>query len=400
MTTHNQPSNKRVLRLFFALTCVAVLNSSSQSFAQTIQWQPEQQISFGSTHAFTPRVFAVGDTTHIFWIAPSPTRCYYVRSTDAGVSFSQPRMVYADSGVLLNSGSTRNISVNDNYVYILWRTCDTCSGNTFWATFRRSTDAGSTFEQYQKVFPVSGASALTASDSVVLFRWSNRSLTEDWIALSYDYGTTWQHIPFWFRNFQQLKLARNHLHMTESAEGTQSLEVAYRYSADLGTTWTNQLILSTIDNYTSDVTNAALKANSEGMPYVAWRDGKYGGTNPFVGSILLRHSTDTGTFWYPESLLTQIPSGAFPSIAIENDLVGVVWSNESQPFQGISLRFSTDRGETWLPHIAVSDSSRTASEADISLSRNRVYVVWSDRRTGVSQIYLRRGSVLNNLSEH
>lgn len=386
-------SVKRNSLFILGLTAVAALSLSHQVSAQNIVWQPEQQISFGTTQAYTPRVFADGDTVHIFWISPSPTRCYYVRSTDAGISFSQPSTVYADSGVLQNSGSTQHITVHNSYIYVLWSTCDTCDGQRYWATFRRSTDAGVTFEPYQKLFPASTGTTISAYDSVVVFRWSNRLLTQYWVALSFDYGATWQDIPFHFQYFQKLHLAGNHLHLTEAAEGTVRLEVAYRYSSDLGATWTNQHILSTVDNYGSDASSAVIAGTAEGNVYVDWTDGKYGGTNSFVGSNLLRRSTDIGVNWQLETVLTDTPSSISPSVAIGGDLVGVVWSNESQPFQGVSLRISTDSGATWLPHIAVSDSSRRAGDPDISISRQKIYVVCADRRTGLSQIYLRRGII-------
>lgn len=182
--------------------------------------------------------------------------------------------------------------------------------------------------------------------------------------------------------------------MTEAALGTPSLEVAYRYSSNFGASWSDQIILSTVDIYGSDASSAAMGATKEGKVYVDWTDGKYGGTNPFVGSNILRRSTDAGGSWNPEALLTDIPSSISPSIAIDGNIIGVVWNNESQPFEGISLRVSTDTGATWLPHIAVSDSVRPASHADIAISGNRLYVGWSDERTGIRQIYLRRGTFI------
>jgi len=378
-------------KIFFLL----VYFSFTLSYAQNIPWKPEQQVGFDTVNLTGARVFAMGDTVHVFWkqYIEQGNRAYYIRSTDGGESFSPPRTVWADSGVLQNSGSTKHITVHNNYLYVLWSTCDTCDAQHKWATFRRSTDAGVTFEQYNKLFPAAFAISITAYDSLAAFLWANRTLTEYWLALSYDYGSTWQNIPFQFQYFQKLHLAGNHLHLTEAAEGTVRLEVAYRYSSDFGTTWTNQHILSTVDNYGSDASSAATVATIEGNVYVDWTDGKYGGTNSFVGSNLMRHSTDIGVNWQPEVVLTDIPSSISPSVAIAGGVVGIVWNNESQPFQGISLRISTDSGVTWLPHIAVSDSSRPAAEADISISGQKIYVVWSDRRTGLSQIYLRRGTM-------
>jgi hypothetical protein len=379
-------------KIFFLL----VYFSFTVSYAQNIYWKPEQQVGFDTVNLTGARVFAFGDTVHVFWqqYIEQGNRAYYIRSTDGGDLFSPPRTVWADSGVLQNSGSTQHITVHNNYIYVLWSTCDTCDSYRNWATFRRSTDAGVTFEPFEKLFPAAFAISITAYDSLVAFIWSDRTLTEYWLALSFDHGSTWQNIPSQFQYFQKLHLAGNHLHLTEAAEGTVRLEVAYRYSSDFGTTWTNQHILSTVDNYGSDASSVASVATIEGNVYVDWTDGKYGGTNPFVGSNLIRHSTDIGVNWQSEVVLTDTPSSISPSVSIEGGVVGIVWNNESQPFQGISLRISTDSGATWLPHIAVSDSSRPAAQAEISISRQKIYIVWADRRTALSQIYLRSGKLI------
>jgi hypothetical protein len=103
-------------------------------------------------------------------------------------------MVYADSGVVRNSGVTRNIAVHSRFIYVQWSTCDTCDGSHEWATFRRSVDAGHTFEPFRRLFPANnGWATITADDSLVLFRWTERPLTPAWLAISSDYAVAWQH---------------------------------------------------------------------------------------------------------------------------------------------------------------------------------------------------------------
>ena len=134
--------------------------------------------------------------------------------------------------------------------------------------------------------------------------------------------------------------------------------------------------------------------------YVDWTDGKYGGTNLFVGSEILRCSTDAGTSWSSEAVLTDTPSSSFPSIAIEsiaspeNERVAVVWHNESQPFLGVSLKLSTDAGVSWLPHIAVTDSTHQTLTTDVAIAGDKIHVVWEGREPGVpDQIFYRRGLI-------
>lgn len=83
---------KSLLRV---LLTVFVLSSSS-SMAQTIQWEPERQITFDSTDIFISRVFATGDTVHIFW-QRFPHMIYYSRSTDGGETFSGALSITSDT---------------------------------------------------------------------------------------------------------------------------------------------------------------------------------------------------------------------------------------------------------------------------------------------------------------
>ena len=348
-------------------------------YAQTILWQPEEQISKDTVDLGSPRVFALGDTVHVFWTQyiGEGNGAYYIRSTDRGITFSPPRRVWPEE--LDNDGSTQNITVHNSIIYILWRTCDTCDAHHSWVTFRRSTDAGLTFEPYRRLFPARIGSGITADDSLVVFRWSTRPPDRDSLAISVDYGVTWQSKPFWFQNFQMLCLAGSHLHMTEAANGTSQLEVGYRYSSDFGSTWNNEYVLSTADDYTSQT--PSMRASRDGRVWVTWSDGKYGGTSLFVGSTLLRYSTDAGTTWSQEFCLTQIPSASSPSEGIEtpqstdHERVAVVWHNESQPFLGVSLALSTDAGASWRAPMAVSDSNIQTFYPDVALSGGTVHVV-------------------------
>jgi hypothetical protein len=195
------------------------------------------------------------------------------------------------------------------------------------------------------------------------------------------------------RNFQQLRLIDNLLHLVQPALGTLRHEVSYSYSTDFGGTWSPETILSTVDIYPSDETQ--IDGTNDGRVLVVWNDGKYGTTNGFVGSIILRRSIDTTRSWEPEILLTSIPSAGSPRLAVQGSIIGIVWHNESQPFLGISLCLTTDGGTTWLPSFEVSDSSTQSLEPDIAIDGNMISVVWFKRFPGVpDQIYLRRGHIM------
>jgi hypothetical protein len=380
---------------FLPLISGVMLLFSPSSFAQPIIWQPEQRLSFDTYNSGSPRVFAQGETIHVFWGRSLSGEKLYIRSTDAGLAWSSPVSIYSDR--VGNSGSTSNIVMAGRNIYILFQTCDTCQGNpyNYWVTLRRSTDAGESFEPYRLLFPGSPGSpgSVTAIDSLVVFKYALPNDPNAYLNVSPNYGETWQSVPLQFRNFQRLRLINHRLHITQPATGVSRAEVSYSFSDDLGGSWNLEVMLSTVDIYPSD--QHQMDGTNNSNIFVVWNDGKYGTTNGFVGSTIARRSVDSSRSWQPEMLLTALPSAGSPRIAVESQFVGVVWHNESQPFLGVSLSLSTNVGMTWLPHIAVSDSSIQTLYPDIDIDNDRVYVVWAKRLPSMpDQIYFRSGRII------
>jgi hypothetical protein len=191
------------------------------SFAQsTIVWDPERSMSVDTNSVGGTRIFAVGNTLHLFW-QPSPLQgdyMIYVRSVDAGLTWSQPRNVWADT--LTNSGSTDRIAVSGPHLYLFWVTCDTCDGqpNHYLVTFRKTSNGGTTFEPYVRLFP-RNTGFITTSDSVVVRLYFTSQISN--LQVSTDFGISWETKPFALRNFQKAVLDDSHiLHMIQPAVGT------------------------------------------------------------------------------------------------------------------------------------------------------------------------------------
>ncbi len=354
-------------------------------YAQSVLFLPEQRITIDTFYNYTPRILAEGDTIQIFFHQAG--HAMHVRSTDGGASWSQPRNIYSDT--LANNGVTRRIVSARENIYAVWTTCDTCrSQSNFWTTFRRSTNAGATFENYTRLFPATPFS-LTASDSVVLFQYAPPAGGGFRLLISTNRGIDWESKPVHSRAFQDFFLYENHLHLFQTGDNLPRFEILYSSSTNLGTSWGDEVLLSTNDGWLSY--KPAFSGTENQIIHLVWMDGKYGSTSGFSTSVLFRWSSDYGATWQPEQLLTSIPSALDPRISSQNNFVGVVWANEAQPFRGVSLRFSTNRGMNWLAEYPVSDSMVQAGGPDISISRNKLHVVWSDDRTGRAQIFYRQG---------
>lgn len=374
--------------MWFLIGCSLFL--TIPTYAQSvITWDPEQRLSFDSTAAYSPHIQAVGDTIFVAWGKPNLAQLVLRRSTDGGATWGLPRSLLPDT--ILNTAVSDEFVAANDLAYVVWDACDTCDTHHPGVWLRRSSDAGTTFDEPRRAIIGSISSHPTARDSSLVFTHRDRSGAKD-LAVSTDSGANWQFKPIEDRGFQRLTLVGSVMHLIQSSSGTPQAEISYRRTTDLGTTWSPELILSTIDDYSSSPSDAAIAGVANGALFVVWIDAKYGGTNWFVGSVLLRRSIDNGVGWEDEVLQTDVPSGTLPSVSACDRFVGVVWGNESQPFTGISLRVSTDSGQSWLPHIAVSDSTIQAGDPDVVIIRDKIFVVWADGRTGMSQIYLRQGT--------
>ncbi|MBM2841379.1 MAG: 5'-Nucleotidase domain protein [Bacteroidetes bacterium] len=358
-----------------------VVNSNCAN-AQTILWQAEQRITFDTNYNYTPRIFAKGDTLHLFWKRGD---LMYLRSTNLGATWSSPLNLY--TGRPGNAGSTNGIAMSGRYLYHVWVSCDTCRGTDYWVTFRRSTNSGESFEPYRLLY-LGSSGSIAASDSFVVFA-SRTSTLSGLLQVSDDFAQSWQSKALAYRDFQEVFLKNEVLHLFQPAIGTSRFEISHSFSTNLGTNWSSEQLLSTNDDMISY--RYSIAGDSDSLVSLVWMDGKYGSTSGFSTSVLFRRSLNGGRTWEPEQLLTSLPSALFPRISQRGSMIAVVWENETQPFRGISFRLSPDRGQTWLPEFPVSDSSIQAGGPGVFVDGSNIHVVWSDSRTGRPQIFYRRG---------
>lgn len=155
----------KALNLFILLVACSLLLSSSSLSQSVIVWDPEIRLSYDGLFDVVPRVIAVGDTVHVAWHNDSTTA--YLRSSDAGATWSAPVGIHRDT--LINSISLEYVAAAGPFVHTVWTTCDTCGPATiYWVTFRRSTNAGTSFEPYERLFR-GAAKTLSVCDSIIAF---------------------------------------------------------------------------------------------------------------------------------------------------------------------------------------------------------------------------------------
>src|SRR5918995_4041766 len=96
-----------------------------------------------------------------------------------------------------------------------------------------------------------------------------------------------------------------------------------------------------------------------------------------------------------------------PEIALYNNNVYVVWSDDSTGNGDIYFKRSGDNGTTFGSLENLSNTPGNSTDPEIALYNNNVYVVWSDDSTGNGDIYFKRSGdngttfdSTNNISEN
>lgn len=119
--------------------------------------------------------------------------------------------------------------------------------------------------------------------------------------------------------------------------------------------------------------------------YVVWSD-----NTPGNNEIILRASTDGGETFSSESKarLTNTASALLsPKVSSSGNHVYVVWiEKDNSGKSDVHFRGSYNSGSSFGDIENISNSG-AAAEAQIAASGNNIYVVWSDAKSGNSDIY-------------
>ncbi|HET6273588.1 MAG TPA: T9SS type A sorting domain-containing protein [Bacteroidota bacterium] len=376
-----------------------LIPSSFCLLAQTdscgITWDNIIQISHDTSFSVVPRVVATGDTIHILWFGTelgNGEGIQYSHSFDGGQTFSpQTQLVSYDSargnrGLLAASGSHLCMvyhALVDSPAYSNLGILCSINAGVSW--------------QPRVIIGEYALGAVAARDSNV-YVYVNYSVAPGVIRggliASHDCGNTWNMVndalPVQGGN-PSIVVTSVGMHIVRTqaiVAGDQ--EVFYLRSTDFGLTWSVQETLSVRDGITSD--QPVMAADDSGNIYVAWRDGKYGSIDGFHASVILRKSSDNGTSWGGEQLLTSTPTALRPRISRSNAKIVVAWNEyvdyyTDRPF----VRLSTNEALSWCD---TTSAGSFGIGVDISLENELLHLVWSnDAWVPDGDVFYQRGTI-------
>ena len=109
----------------------------------------------------------------------------------------------------------------------------------------------------------------------------------------------------------------------------------------------------------------------------------------------------------PQTLSNTPGNSTDPQIALYNNNLYVVWSDDSTGNGDIYFKRSVDNGTTFGSVENLSNSPGNSTDPQIALYNNNLYVVWSDDSTGNGDIYFKRSvdngttfDTVNNISKN
>jgi hypothetical protein len=357
----------RILLLFTLITLAA------QVYAQDscgIIWSPPVELS---ASGLTPRITVQGGAIHIVWFAGGSLP--YVRSTNDGVTWETVQDLWIPDTA--REPGYRWILSNKDRVFMLWSDYAIESGKASIA-YRISTDRGIAWGEVMKYTDSRGTdpydAVLSNNTLVVQFIYGSGGWTK--ILRSTDEGNSWSVGSDSITGYNaRLALSNGTLHLVHQPylpDIITAPESEYRRSTDLGDTW--EIISFLSDNDGNSSTTPAVAASSRKV-FTAWRDAKYGCGSSFGCNIVGRLSTDNGTSWQSEQILTEEPYGDIPEVVMKGNLVVVGWFDDLDTIAYVRIRVSFDGGSTWCSPVNLG----IGAWVKIAISETAIHVVWEQQ---------------------
>ena len=369
----------------------------SQDTSNGIIWYPAIQISDSMQNAYEPKIALTGDdTVHITWEHEyDNVRLPYVRSITGGTNFSKMKELLPDS-ISYPYHAFRPMILTWNYLVWIFFTGATASDPPIHMI--KSSDAGFSWSQVADitvdVSPEVSSAAINNNNIALVFP-PNGGVRK--ILRSTNEGISWTRTNEGIDDYAKVALTPGNLHLVQNTVRDGTAEIEYRRSGNLGTSWNNEKILSTIDRYWSDLPAIAGYTSKCGTELlVAWRDGKYGWYGILGASILGRTGLNNGELWLPEQNFTDEPRGSVPSASISQNVRAIIWKHEITPADTfhVAIRASNSSVANYGPMVDLTPDLRQTGIPSIAVSKKGIHAVYELYNGSTFRIFYRRGEFI------
>ncbi len=382
--------------LLLASLLLALL--TQQTHAQdpcAIIWDPAILLSDTIVDGNSPQIALSGaDTIHVTWEG-AVERLPYARSIDAGTSFIRSDIL--TDTIPIPFTVWNRICSEGQRVYAIFGAPGVDAGPMF---MKASTDGGTSWKPIETITDTAVEIRSVAVERETLsVLYSRRGIKQ--ILRSTDSGSSWTTTAQGFNYHARVALSPGVLHLVQNAVVSGHIETQYRRSHDLGDTWVQSSILSTMDQFDiADATIAASSTRGDTSVIAAWRDPKYGCLGLVGCSIISRLGIvgPDSTSWLPETTLTEVPLGYAPELNAGRDGFAAAWPMDHAASPHAQVRAS--RGTSWCPLFDPTSgvTTRGVDRVGIASSSKAIHVVWSaSQAAGLStfRIFYRRGRFID-----
>jgi hypothetical protein len=331
-----------------------------------------------------------GSNIYVVWedTTSGHLEIYFRRSVDAGGTWEKSHRLtnYPYPGGSFDPA----IAVNGSNIYVVWWG-PTPGGHDYDIYFRRSVDAGNSWEKTMMLTHIQGHShypAIAVTGSNIYVVWQNQKANSPmnhdiYFKRSVDYGVNWTVDKRLTNNagasyYPAIAVEESNIYVVWKDDTPGNREIYFKRSVDGGSTW-NPIKRLTKTSGNSDYPNIAVNGANI---YVIWRD-----DTTRSREIYFKKSFDGGSTWKRTKQLTNSkPSAIGLSMAIHEKNISIAWGG------GIYLKRSVDGGSIWKKDQRLTNNSSAYYPA-LAMDGSNIHIVWQDQRFGSPEIYYKKGSL-------